>query len=69
MPWGEREVAALQQVVVQAVRLLVVADGGQLVLAHAPARGRIVMQAREALLLRLLRDVHEELDHKVTVVG
>ena len=27
------------------------------------------MQAREALLLRLLRDVHEELHHEVAVVG
>ena len=69
VPRGEREVAALQEVVVEPVRLLVVADGGELVLVDAPSGGRVVMQAREALLLRLLRDVHEELHHEVAVVG
>ena len=54
--------------VVQAVRLRVVAHAGELLLAHAPARGRVVVQALEALPLRVLAHVHEELHHHVAVV-
>ena len=54
--------------VVEAIRLRVVAHAGQLLLAHAPARGRVVVQALETLLLRVLAHVHEELHHHVAVV-
>ena len=69
VPWRVREVAAFQQVVVQAVRLLVFADGGHLAVGHAPGGGGVAAQARQALALRLLRHMDEELHHHVAVVG
>ena len=69
VPRRVREVAALEQVVVQAVRLLVFADGGHLAVGHAPGGGGVAAQARQALALRLLGHVDEELHHHVAVVG
>ena len=69
VPRRVRKVAALQQVVVQAVRLLVFADGGHLAVGHAPGGGGVAAQARQALALRLLGHMDEELHHHVAVVG
>ena len=69
VPRRVREVAALEQIVVQAVRLLVFADGGHLAIGHAPGGGGVAAQARQTLALRLLRHVDEELHHHVAVVG
>ena len=46
----------------------VVGGAGELALAHAPARGGIVVEALQAAALHLLAHVNEELDQHVTVV-
>ena len=51
-PGSECEVARLEQAIVELVRLVVILYLIKFFLAHAPRRGRVVMQVLETLLLR-----------------
>ena len=66
-PGSEVVVAALEQTVVQLVGGLVAVMALELLLGHAPAGHRIVVQPLQALDLGFLGHMHEELHHHVAI--
>ena len=66
-PRGKIVVAALEQAVVQLVGSLVTVMAFELLLGHAPAGHRVVVQPLQALDLRFLGHMHEELHHHVAI--
>ena len=67
-PGGEIEIAAIEKAVVNLVPIVVVLRQLHLALAHAPGGVGVLAQGVQALLLRLLGHVHEQLHDGVPVV-
>ena len=68
-PTREIEIGIAQKLIVARVNLVVVFHGGELFVAHAPRGIGVVAKALQALLLHVLRYVHEEFQHHVTIGG